>query len=65
LVTNVTEMCDLLEKFNVTDDPKLKQAKLRIENTLRGITPDALREDDGLRLETKSKVDALLKEMSW
>jgi hypothetical protein len=65
LVSNVTEMVAFLDKFNVTDDPKMKQAKVKIENALLGITPDALREDDDLRLNTKSKVDALLKEISW
>jgi len=65
LVGNVVELCDLMDKFNVTGDPKMKQAKVKIENALLGITPDALREDDELRLDTKSKVDALLKEFSW
>ena len=65
LVSNVIGMVDLLDKFNVTGDAKMKQARVRIENILRGITPDALRECDDLRLDTKSKVDALLKEMSW
>jgi hypothetical protein len=65
LVGNVVELCDLMEKFNVTGDPKMKQAKAKIENALLGITPDALREDDDLRLDTKSKVDSLLKEFSW
>jgi hypothetical protein len=65
LVTNVREMVDLLDKFNITGDAKMKQAKARIENALLGVTPDALREDDGLRLDTKSKVDELLKEFSW
>jgi len=65
LVSNVVEMCDLLDKFNITGDPKMKQARVRIENILLGVTPDALREDDDLRLDTKSKVDALLKEMAW
>ena len=65
LVSNVMGMVDLLDKFNVTGDSKMKQAKGRIESILRGITPDALRECDDLRLDTKSKVDALIKEMSW
>jgi hypothetical protein len=65
LVGNVVELCDLMDKFNVTGDPKMKQAKAKIENALLGITPDALREDDDLRLDTKSKVDSLLKEFSW
>jgi hypothetical protein len=65
LVTNVLDMCALLDKFNVTGDAGMKQAKARIENLLLGVTPDALREDDHLRLDTKSKVDALLKEFTW
>ena len=65
LVTNVLDMCKLLDKFNVTGDAGMKQAKARIENMLLGVTPDALREDDDLRLDTKSKVDALLKEFTW
>jgi hypothetical protein len=65
LVNNVLDLCTLLDKFNVTGDAGMKQAKARIENILLGVTPDALREDDDLRLDTKSKVDALLKEMSW
>jgi uncharacterized lipoprotein NlpE involved in copper resistance len=65
LVTNVKEMIDLLDKFNITGDAKMKQAKVKIENALLGVTPDALREDDYLRLDTKQKVDDLLKEFSW
>lgn len=65
LVTNVKEMVELLDKFNITGDAKMRQAKLKIENALLGVTPDALREDDYLRLDTKSKVDELLKEFSW
>lgn len=65
LVTNVKDMCDLLEKFNITGDAKMRQARIKIEDALLGVTPDALREDDHLRLDTKSKVDALLKEFTW
>jgi hypothetical protein len=65
LVGNVQEMIDLLDKFNITGDPKMKQAKVKMESALSGITPDALREDDALRHDVKSKVDSLLKEFSW
>lgn len=65
LVTNVEEMVSLLDAFNITDDPKMRSAKGKIEATLRGITPEALREDDALRHDTKAKVDELLKEFSW
>ena len=65
LVSNVREMVELLDKFNITGDTKMKQAKVKIENALLGVTPDALREDDELRHDTKSKVDELLKELTW
>ena len=65
LVTNVTGIVDLLDKFNVTNDDNMRKAKLKISDALRGITPDALREDDYLRHDTKRKVDDLLKEFTW
>ena len=65
LVTNVTGIVELLDKFNVTNDDNMRKAKLKISDALRGITPDALREDDYLRHDTKRKVDDLLKEFSW
>jgi len=65
LVSNVRDMVGLLDRFNITDDIKMRQAKVKIENALLGVTPDALREDDDFRLDTKSKVDQLLKEFSW
>jgi len=65
LVSNVRDMVALLDRFNITDDAKMRQAKVKIENALLGVTPDALREDDDFRLDTKQKVDQLLKEFSW
>jgi hypothetical protein len=65
LVTNVRDMTDLLEKFNITDDENMRRASNKIKDALLGITPDALREDDYLRLDTKAKVDAILKEFTW
>ena len=58
-------MVELLDKFNITGDETMRRARIKLEDVMSGITPDALREDDDLRLDTKSKVDALLKEFSW
>jgi hypothetical protein len=65
LVSNVSDMVELLDRFNITGNPKMKQAKAKIESALSGITPDALREDEYLRQDVKGKVDSLLKEFSW
>jgi len=65
LVGNVREMIDLLDKFNITGDPKMKQAKVQIEAVLSGVTPDGLREDNAFRQDVKGKVDDLLKQFEW
>ena len=59
LVDNVMEMVNLLRDFNVTNDPDMERARVQLADALTGITPDALREDDYLRAETKRKVDAV------
>jgi hypothetical protein len=65
LVTNVTDLVDLLDKFNITGDPEMARAKVMIDQAMRGVTIDGLKEDDHFRLETKRKVDALLQEFEF
>jgi hypothetical protein len=65
LVTNITDMVDLLDKFNITNDPNMARAKVQIAQAMRGVTIDGLKEDDYFRLETKAKVDNLLKSFEW
>lgn len=65
LVDNVLEVVELLNLCNVTQNPQMSAMRERLENTLLGVTPDALREDEHLRKETKNKVDEILKNMSW
>ena len=65
MVTNVTDMVDLLDKFNVTNDPQMARAKIQIAQAMRGVDIEGLKEDDGFRLETKRKVDDLLKSFDW
>lgn len=65
LVGNVREMLDLLSKFNVTGDARMETMRVRLEDAMLGVSPDALREDDLFRKETKSKVDAVLNSMKW
>lgn len=60
LVNNATDMCELLTKLNVTNDPKLETARKTLESALVGVTATDLRKDDALRLDTKAKVDAIL-----
>ena len=61
LVSNVTEVLDLLKAFNVSDDRDMEMAHKKLRHALNGITPEALREDDHLRLDTKRSVDEVIK----
>jgi len=61
LVDNMRETIDLMDICNVTGDPAMTEAKRRLEDALRGVTPDALREDAYLRAQTKREVDAVKK----
>jgi hypothetical protein len=65
LVNNVREMLSLLTSFNVTQDQRMENMRVQLEDAMMGVSADALREDDSFRKETKSKVDSILKSMSW
>ena len=61
LVTNAVELCGLLTKLNVTNDPKLEYARKTLEQAIVGVDADRLREDDIKREDVKAKVDDILK----
>lgn len=63
LVSNVIEVIDALEVFNMTNDTQMSAMKAKLEDAMRGITPDDLRSDDYVRGMTKSKVDDIIKSL--
>ena len=63
LVGNVTDMIDLLRVCNVTGSPQMSEMANRLEEAMSCVTPDALREDDTFRAETKAAVDAAIKSL--
>ena len=63
LVSNALSMVDLLTTCNVTGDSQMEAMRQRLESTLRGVTPEGVRDDEFLRAETKSKVDDILKSL--
>jgi hypothetical protein len=60
LIDNANELCDLLTKLNVTNDPKLEQARQALESAINGKSADLLRTSDEVRHATKAKVDEIL-----
>lgn len=61
LVTNILDLVDLLSTCNVTGDSQMEAMRQRLESTLRGITPEALRSDEYMRADAGRKVDELIK----
>lgn len=65
LVTNATELCGLLTKLNVTNDPKLEEARRQLEVTMLGADIEAIKESPAVRETMKAKVDAILGKFDW
>jgi hypothetical protein len=63
LVDNVMEVVEMMKACNITADTQMTAAAHRLESVLLGVTPDALREDDWLRQETKQKVDEVIRNL--
>ena len=63
LVSNVTDMIELLRVCNVTNSSQMSAMADSLEEAMSGVTPDALREDDYFRAETKAAVDAAIKSL--
>jgi hypothetical protein len=65
LVSNPLELCALLTKMNITNDPKLEEARRELELTMLGTNIEAIKEDEHHRTEVKAKVDAIIKKFEW
>jgi len=60
LVTNVLDMVDLMRACNLTHDTQMSAVADDLEDALRGVTPDALRLNEGLRKRVRTEVDTLI-----
>lgn len=63
LITNARELCDILTRLNVADDPNLEKARAEVE--LLAITePQILREDEKARTNTAKRAQDILDAMT-
>jgi hypothetical protein len=65
LLTNATELISLLTRLNITNDPKLEQARRDLQAALGNTDISALKESDYIRENVKAKVDDILKRFEW
>jgi len=64
-LTNAQDMCAMLNHLNVTKDPKLDEARRKLELAIKGVDIDDIKEDVTCREDVKTKLDAILKDYEW
>ena len=65
LIENPQELCRLLTHLNVTNDPKLEEARRDLERALIGVDIEDIKEYEHVRSDVKSKVDAIIEKFDW
>ena len=65
LLTNAQDLCGLLTKLNVTNDPKLEEARQELERSIVGVSMESIKESNHEREVLKSKVDAIIGKFNW
>lgn len=65
LITNAVDLVEMLDKLNVTRDPKLEHARKELERSLYNINADTVKESDHVREALKNKVDDILSRFEW
>jgi len=65
LVTNAVDLCGLLDKMNITNDPKLEEARKQLELTMLGADIETIKDSATVRESMKNKVDAILQKFEW
>lgn len=63
LVGNITSLFEVLDMCNVTNDTQMSAVRQQLLQTFDGVTAEALREDEYLRRETKTNVDAIIAQL--
>jgi hypothetical protein len=64
LIENIHELCELLPRLNVDDDPNLEAMRQEVLTKVAAFSPDALRADKQVRSDTASAAKAIMDTMS-
>lgn len=65
LLEGPQELCGLLTKLNVTNDPKLEGARKDLEIAIAGVDIKDLRDHQSARVEVRAKVEDILKRFDF
>lgn len=64
LIENISEICKLLPKLNVTDDTNLEKMRQDVESLVAGISTDACRDNPEMRTYAAKRLDDITSKMS-
>lgn len=64
LITNARDLCSILPKLNVTNDPQLATMADRVLRELTAHDPDVLRDTKRVRADVAAKADQILSQMA-
>jgi hypothetical protein len=64
-ISNAQEMCDMLRHLNITNDPKLEEARQQLASAMYGHTIEAVSDCEMERATLKDKLDNILKGFEW
>jgi len=65
LLSNTHDLCELLTHLNITGDPALEKARQQLEQAVKGIDIDDVRDSPAIRADIKGRVDSILKAYVW
>jgi hypothetical protein len=65
MLTNASNLVELLGRLNVTNDAKLEDARMQLRKALGNVEIDDLKEHEEARTEIKSQVDNILAKFDW
>ena len=61
----VIELCDMLEHFNVTNDPALDKMRRDLKMTMQGINVKDLKKDEAMRVDVRAELSDILGKINW
>lgn len=65
MLTNAGELCAVLTSLNISNDPKLEEARRQLESIVTRLDTDSLRESPELRESTRTQLESVLDKFSF
>ena len=61
----VIELCDMLEHFNVTNDPALDKMRRDLKMLMQGLDVKDLKKDEAMRSDVRAELSDILNKINW